>query len=231
MTTFDSRIYADGRHTPRPIFSPSRTPCGSSPLHRVDIFLAEGRGRQSQDDPIIDSWLHAVAQPESGLLTSENFNRAVKELAVLAGFDVGAALNDEHVRWSLYETSMVDPSRRRLLRDAVRGESSIPLASAAVVRIIEAVPDGERAEWVELLPAGRLREFAASRAAELRVLEDLAADVGTGSRSQEIEGWSQWLQLRVAEEIERPEVLDALARLGATRRIRRLAREGLDRLP
>jgi hypothetical protein len=105
---------------------------------------------------------------------SATFDEAVQGLALLAEIDAVPALEDEHVRWGLYEASVPDLSRHGLLQDAVRGEPVAPLASAVVVRALEVVPDEERARWVDLLPPGRLRHFAARRAAELRVLGDLA---------------------------------------------------------
>ncbi|MCA5892533.1 hypothetical protein LEP48_04090 [Isoptericola sp. NEAU-Y5] len=158
---------------------------------------------------------------------AESFNEAVQELAVLARVDPSLALEDEHVRWAVYEASVSDPERHRLLQVAVCGEVNAPLASAVVTRVLEAISDGERGQWVDLLPPGRLQEFARTRAAELHVWDDLADGALGESRRGELGGWSQWLQLRAAEQSNIVWVLDELSRIGATKRIRRLAHERL----
>lgn len=158
------------------------------------------------------------------------FSEAVRELALMSGIDWRVAVDDEHVRWNLYEASVPDRARRSLLRRAVRSEPNAPLASAVVVRVLEVVPDDERRQWADLLPQGRLRSFAVARSAELHLLDTLIEGGSTDVRRHDIEGWSEWLQVRLAQRIDRTQVLDELSRSGTTKRVRRLARERLDAL-
>lgn len=162
---------------------------------------------------------------------SAPFAEAVRELSTLAGVDFRSALKDEHVRWSLYEASMRDPVRHEVLRAAVRGDPSVPLASAVVTRALESVRSAERLIWVDTLQPGQLRDHAATRAAELGVLDALTSggDV-IEVRSADVEGWTQWLQQRVAERTDKTKVLGALVRAGATKHIRRVAGERLHKL-
>ena len=119
------------------------------------------------------------------------FKAAVRQLAQLAGADVLKVLEDEHVRWSVYEASVSDPARRQVLEDAIRGETNGPLASAVVSRVLEVVQDRDRSTWVELLPEGRLRAFGKVRALELRIYEELASGKPVEVNQAGVENWSQ----------------------------------------
>lgn len=162
---------------------------------------------------------------------SATFDEAVRELSMLAGGDFSSALEDEHVRWALYEASIRDPARHEVLRTAVREDSNAPLASAVVTRAMESVRSVDRLIWVDTLQPGRLRDHAATRATELDVLEKLTSggDV-IEIRSVDVEGWTQWLQQRVAERTDRTQVLDTLSQVGATKRIRHVASERFHKL-
>lgn len=123
------------------------------------------------------------------------FNEAVRELSMPAGVDFRSALEDEHVRWALYEASIPDPARHEMLRVAVRADPNAPLASAVVTRALESVRSAERLIWVDTLQPGRLRDHAATRAAELDMLDELASGGDRIEiRSADVEGWTQWLQ-------------------------------------
>ncbi|MBO0609207.1 hypothetical protein [Myceligenerans salitolerans] len=155
------------------------------------------------------------------------FDEALRELAAMAGADAQPAHDDEHVRWTLYEASLPDPERRGVLQDALRGEANAPLVSAVVTKALELVPDGERRQWVDLLPPGPLRDFARVRATELGIWESLAAGERPVDGPAEIDAWSRWLQLRIAEQLDSVRLLEELSQAGATKRIRRSARERL----
>lgn len=162
---------------------------------------------------------------------SATFDEAVRELSMLAGVDFRSALEDEHVRWALYEASIHDPARHEVLRTAVRGDSNAPLASAVVTRAMGSVRSVERLIWVDTLQPGRLRDHAAKRATELDVLDELTSggDV-IEIRSVDVEGWTQWLQQRVAERTDNTQVLHILSQAGATKHIRQVASERIHKL-
>ncbi|MFI6680467.1 hypothetical protein [Kribbella sp. NPDC050470] len=152
---------------------------------------------------------------------------AIEWLSDRAGRDAREVLADEHVRWQLYKESLRDAGGRAVVLRALEDDDNSPLVSATVVRAIELVPEKERAAWVEVVPAGRQRDFAARRAIEVGILERLVADDDTKLGGDDTRHWSQWLQLRVAEDANSAEVLRGLAGSGATKRIRNLAGQRL----
>lgn len=155
------------------------------------------------------------------------FDDAVGRLAVLAGADPQRAIADEHERWRLYEESLRHVNRRAAVLEAVRHDGNSRLVSAVVIRALELVPDDQRSSWVEVVPAGNQRDFAAGRARELGLVEELAREPGSHVREADLRGWSPWLQLRLSGQVTDTDVLALLAEHGATRRIRTLARRRL----
>ncbi|MFF1924728.1 hypothetical protein ACFVW8_29695 [Streptomyces sp. NPDC058221] len=142
----------------------------------------------------------------------------------------GAWWQDGHTRWELYRRAAGLPNAREPLLAAVAAESDLPLASAVVVMMLDKVPAGERDSWVTALDPG-IRDFSRTREKELSVLDALTAEEPTGSPSaQEIAAWSDWLQLRVVAGTRDRALLELLAGCGRTKRIRREARQGADRL-
>ncbi|MFF4593484.1 hypothetical protein [Amycolatopsis sp. NPDC001319] len=104
--------------------------------------------------------------------------------------------------------------------DLIADEPDLPIAAAVVVRALEVLPDARRADFVAALPEGRSREYAATRARELVVLETMAAGDGP---EFDVRRWTNWLQLRAATTINAEQTLEALSTSGATRRIRSAA--------
>ena len=155
------------------------------------------------------------------------FDEAVGRLADLAGADPQFAIADEQERWRLYEESLHHVSRRVLVLEAVRHDANGLLVSAVVVRALELVPDDQRSRWVEIVPDGKQRDFAARRARELGLVEQLAGESGKQVRESDVRAWSPWLQLRVAGQVTNTAVLALLTEHGATRRIRNLAQHRL----
>ncbi|MFD7610839.1 hypothetical protein [Streptomyces sp. NPDC059828] len=85
----------------------------------------------------------------------------------------------------------------------------------------------ERDAWVQAL-APSVRSFSERRARELGVLEAVqSGEFAAGGAIGMIEGWTDWLQLRVASAAQDADLLRSLADHGRTKRIRHTAREAL----
>lgn len=148
----------------------------------------------------------------------------VARLAALVGAD-GHGLDDGHARWRVYEQAAESPGTRALLHRCVAAEDDPVLASAVVVHVLGRVPRSERGAWVDALPE-EAAEFPRKRAAELGTLADaVAGDLPADQVSANLPDWSDWLQLRAAEQVRDPRILEHLEIDGRTKRIRRIARE------
>lgn len=116
------------------------------------------------------------------------------------------------------------PAQHELLLRGVGAEHDTEGATTVVLRIMERIEDAERAEWVNFLGGGK-RDRAYRRAYELSILRHIvsgafdAADV-----ARELDGWSSWLQLRIAGSAPGTAILDVVGELGRTRRIRHTAK-------
>lgn len=155
---------------------------------------------------------------------SELLDDAVEQLAQLVGVTPGD-LGDEHARWVIYLKGMESPVARELLLRAVGAETDDNLAASVVLRMIEGIGEDERAEWVNSL-RGDKRDYAHRRALELSILERILSDTfDTAEVAQQVDGWTDWLQLRIAESATSPGVLDIVGEAGRTRRIRNTAKD------
>ncbi|MFE5735490.1 hypothetical protein ACFQ7A_31905 [Streptomyces sp. NPDC056528] len=152
---------------------------------------------------------------------------AVRLLETLTG-SVVLDVADSHARWELYGAALTSNAARPALLDAVVSETDAALASGVVGEALERVPRADRETWVRAL-APSVRAFSARRAHELGILEDLRSGTGAGEPGPElVDGWSDWLQLRITTEVSDPSVLRVLAKSGRTKRIRRAAEVALD---
>ncbi|MBL0885432.1 hypothetical protein [Myceligenerans indicum] len=151
------------------------------------------------------------------------FTEAINRLA--QNVDADKALEDEHARWRLYEAAARSAQKMPIIYQALRFEGNELLLSATVIHILPLVVDDERADWVDLLPQGRSRDYAARRATELHILEARTAVDSPVASREEINNWSQWLQLRIAERSENTDLLSELSEVGTTKRIRHEARQ------
>ncbi|MEU9358289.1 hypothetical protein AB0D35_09285 [Streptomyces sp. NPDC048301] len=165
-----------------------------------------------------------TAERQAGLLARvEALNATVR--GEPAAHDGARFRDDGHARWELYREAAGSPSSHALLLDAVRAETDGALASAVVVLVLETAPADERALWVEALPP-EVRDFAERRAEELAVLDRCEEGQESGGYSaQDLDSWSDWLQLRAARPGRPRRLLDLLAEHGRTKRIRRTAAE------
>ncbi|WP_395363638.1 hypothetical protein ACHGLA_25505 [Streptomyces sp. YH02] len=153
---------------------------------------------------------------------SPELRDAVRRLEALTG-RVVTDVTDGHARWELYRAALASDAARPVLLAAVVAESDATLASGVVGEALERVPRADRATWVEAL-APSVRAFSVRRAHELGTLEDLRSGAGVKEFGPElVDGWSDWLQLRIAAEVSNPSVLRALAGAGRTKRIRQAA--------
>ncbi|MFD3659396.1 hypothetical protein ACFWVF_02135 [Streptomyces sp. NPDC058659] len=164
----------------------------------------------------------ADAEVSPGLEASPALREAVRRLEALTG-RVVADMADGHARWELYRAALASDTARPHLLPAVAAETDAALASAVVGDALERVPRAERASWVRAL-APTARAFSERRARELGTLEDLLSGAGAPTPGAElIDGWSDWLQLRIAAEVSDESLLRLLAATGRTKRVRRTA--------
>lgn len=130
---------------------------------------------------------------------------------------------DEHWRWEVYAAAIEVPRTWEALHEAVRAEPE--LATAVVLPVVEKVPDGEAAHWLAALPEGE-RAFAEARARDVATLRSLVPEEAEVD-ADGVDGWSDWLQRRVARDTASAAVLAVLEAHARTRRVRGLARERL----
>lgn len=136
-------------------------------------------------------------------------------------------LRDEHERWALYVVAIERGVGAARLFDLLPLEPDLAMAFSAVVKMVERSAPEERRAWLTRIPEDA-REYARGRVAELETVDalrsgDFPADRVAGS----LDGWSNWLQLRVTEYVEDAAVLEIMATRGSTKRVRRQAAEGL----
>lgn len=148
----------------------------------------------------------------------ESFGRALAALTRDTGCVVDLA--SEHGRWKLYQAAF---GSLDLLHVALEHEPDTVLRTSVLLRVFEQVDD--HARWLEL--AAPDDEYARRRSREIGVLRRA---VNLVPAEVDLPGWSDWLQLRLAETPSR-ELLTALADGGRTRRIRRTAAATLRTLP
>ncbi|MEV4601662.1 hypothetical protein AB0K15_30200 [Amycolatopsis sp. NPDC049253] len=128
------------------------------------------------------------------------FQTRLTALARRLGAEPGD-LDDGHARWAVYLEAVGRAEEWPVVPDLIADQPDLPLAAAVVVRALEVLPEARRADFVAALPEGPSREYAATRARELVVLELLAAGSGPEFDTR----WTNWLQLRVAHHDQRGE--------------------------
>lgn len=145
----------------------------------------------------------------------------------LQDVDADAGVHDEHLRHAVYLRALADatppddlPVITRVLEDPDQA-----MAAAAVVRHLdrmgESHPDFDT--WAEaVLPVLGGREFPTRRVAEWRLYRELVAG-GEPDRDRLHEA-SDWLQRKVADDLTGSAVLEVLAEVGRTKRVRNTAK-------
>jgi hypothetical protein len=140
----------------------------------------------------------------------------------------GADLESGHTRWEIYARAIEIPGEWPALLELVRSEPDISIASSVVLKVMEVVPASQRLDYVAALPAGKSREYAATRARELSIWETITkTSVASGEEEFDTRSWSTWLQLRAADSARDEAILEALSATGATKRIRAVAERRL----
>ncbi|MBB5800257.1 hypothetical protein F4560_000025 [Saccharothrix ecbatanensis] len=145
----------------------------------------------------------------------------------LQDVDVNVGVHDEHVRHEVYLRALADATPPDDLQVITRvlGDPDQVMAVSAVVRHLdrlgESHPDFDT--WAEaVLPVLGGREFPTRRVAEWLLYRDLVAG-GEPDRDRLREA-SDWLQRKVADNLTRPSVLEVLAEVGRTKRVRNTAK-------
>ncbi|MEU7743216.1 hypothetical protein [Nonomuraea sp. NPDC049158] len=155
---------------------------------------------------------------------SEELRGKLIELARLQDREAGD-LTDEHERWALYRVAIEDGIGVTELFELLSLEPDSALASSVVVHMVERSAPEERRLWVARLPA-EVQGYAQGRVAELETLDMLCSGGFPHDQvADSLEGWSNWLQLRVTVFVEDTAVLRILAEQGRTKRVRRQATE------
>ncbi|WP_149030224.1 hypothetical protein [Kitasatospora sp. MBT66] len=154
----------------------------------------------------------------------ETLKELIQELASTLGLDA-SSWQDGHGRWEIYRRAADHPGVVEKMYRAVEIEPDPSISSAAVVMMLERVDCSTRARWVELIQP-QVRKFAEIRARELDIFESLTSP-GVTVEQADLEGWSDWLQLRVAKSASDRLVLSRISEHGRTKRIRRIAADRL----
>ncbi|WP_089014133.1 hypothetical protein [Micromonospora inositola] len=99
------------------------------------------------------------------------------------------------------------------------------LVAAVVVQMVEWVDAPHRERWIGLARSERDRQYAYRRAREVDILRPQGA---VSELSEEtLSGWTDWLQIMLAETSTVVRTLEQLAQYGRTKRIRRIAAKRL----
>ena len=132
-------------------------------------------------------------------------------------------IDTDHGRWHLYECAIKASVALDLLQQAVALEEDRALATTVVLRMLELVADDRQADWISQLAPDN-RTYSEKRAAEIRILRRAkAGELAAGTIAEEIAGWTDWLQIRLAEAMNSRDGLSIVSAQGRTKRIRNTA--------
>lgn len=163
----------------------------------------------------------AEAEPTDLLL------RSLQQLETVLDRSPAPDYTDGHARWDLYRAAIGVPEAHPILFRAICSEGDASLAAGAVGQLLERLAPEERNAWVQALDP-QVRGFSARRVQELDVLEAVTSRNLTAHEARAaIDGWSDWLQLRVIAASDDTDVLRLLSEVGRTRRIRNTALSSL----
>ncbi|MEU3919445.1 hypothetical protein [Streptomyces sp. NPDC029004] len=163
----------------------------------------------------------AEAEPTDPLLQS------LRQLETVLGRSPVPDYTDGHARWDLYRVAIGVPEAYPILFRATCCERDTSLAAGVVGPLLERLAPEERNAWVQVLDPA-VRGFSVRRVRELDVLEAVTSRNLTAHEAQAaIDGWSDWLQLRVIAASDDTDILRLLSELGRTKRIRNTALSAL----
>lgn len=129
-------------------------------------------------------------------------------------------MEDDFIKWQTY-CRTIDNSNLEELSRLLAVERDISLASSVVARALEHFPAFQRKRLIRMAPE-ETRDFLEQRASELAILAE-AAKASTLLTEALIEQYSNWLQMRLAEQAVARSDIELLAKSGRTRRIRGVA--------
>jgi len=142
---------------------------------------------------------------------------------LVAGVGEAPDLHADYGRWQLYRQAAVDAGLRPMLLDVVQEEPDRVLARAVVIYMLEVLDGDEHSQWINRLEEDE-REFAQRRSTEWWVLRSARAEALCREVVEaELDGWTDWLQLRIAPYVE-AEARAVIEQRGRTHRIRQLAK-------
>ncbi|QNE17670.1 hypothetical protein F1D05_06850 [Kribbella qitaiheensis] len=137
-------------------------------------------------------------------------------------------LHADYGRWQLYRVAARDKCLHGVLLEVVEEEPDRVLARAVVVYMLEVVSPDEHPRWIERLQEDE-REFAERRSTEWRVLLRAREEALCREEVEAgLDGWTDWLQLRISPYVE-AEARAMIEERGRTTRIRQLAKAPANR--
>ncbi len=111
-------------------------------------------------------------------------------------------LSSGHERWRIYQRAMEMPQAWADLLAAIASDPDRGVAAGVAVPLLERVPPQMRDAVVATLADGNGHDYAAARSRELGILESLSdGRYDVGNVREDLDSWSNWLQLRVAGKV------------------------------
>lgn len=161
------------------------------------------------------------------MLSSNEFEDRLSDFVGDTSSDL--SLDDEHVRWRIYDEAIASGSAWRELAEVLALEPVLAVASSAFLGLVEGVEaDDREAVAAVAASAGRDDPGLQQRVSDLLVSERVAGPAALEPEDVRavLEG-SDWLQRRVSERSSSDLVLSALETSGRTKRVRRTAKNRL----
>ena len=139
---------------------------------------------------------------------------------LLAATDLTPDLTIDAGRWQLYRAASDDQANHETLIQIATEEPDRPLAAALVVHMLGLTPASDHPTWLATLAPSE-RAFATQRSTELSLLR---TPPSYEALTRDLDSYTNWLQLGLAESLTDKPSLHELATNGRTKRIRNLAK-------
>lgn len=173
-----------------------------------------------------------VSKASEAVTLSEDLRR-ISEDTGLADQDVDSLVSDEHVRYEFYVKAFAlapPPDDRSLLRVVLR-DPDHPMGEAAAVEFVGRQAQQHTSYQAFVSWAAGVSDITRSRVFLSRRIQEWSnfkQIMETGHLSSDsLNQFSDWLQRKLSEEADSPEVLATLAEFGRTKRIRNAAKQHL----